>query len=421
MTTTCSTRPIRTQWCRAALCVALCMPLASPGQGGAEAGAGRIDRAGAGAEEAEAKADFVSTEAEADVASTEADVVSTEADANRELWANADPVFAFLMSSYNLAEARADEKRAGPQGELAQDMLRNWGQFFLRRVMWKGRLVIDVGCASGLLGEWALGSGHARHYVAVDITDRALETTRRRLARYREGRSGDFSVALAPPMELCELTRTCSSQTASASSILVSTKVIQHLPSIDAIKRFLHGIRRTRVEHVVIQVVESIDTHPPDSGLRVFRDECIGGLQDYANSDRQRTGHFCRVTALTVETEMAAVAGGASYVLEWSDREPLREATNLWMVFRRSDVRPDAYPANSTSLRRGTQLEAGKMVERVIVAVVAGAMVLLPMMRRRTPARSDEADTSGALALALDGLLGAWRRRLERRAVAVEA
>jgi hypothetical protein len=162
-------------------------------------------------------------------------------------------------------------------------MLANWQQRFLRRYEWRSRVVVDYGAASGLLGQWLLGpAGGARRYIAVDIAERALRAVEHRLgnAGYRAGVGApalhvrpnvfpavcvvvvleappcgtgaghvmpkhashapltDFG-AVKAPVELCDLGR----QSGTVADVLVSTKTLQHFPTVDSISSFLRNVR----------------------------------------------------------------------------------------------------------------------------------------------------------------------------------
>ena len=125
-------------------------------------------------------------------------------------WQGTNLAFAFLD-----AGTAADPKTAA--------MVQTWSDRFLRRYDWEDRVVVDYGAASGLLGEWLLQTGKARHYVAVDIADRAVQAARVRLQGlgYHDGHRGRFE-SLQAPLELCTLSASVVVPSASLLNILLS-------------------------------------------------------------------------------------------------------------------------------------------------------------------------------------------------------
>ena len=239
-------------------------------------------------------------------------------------WQGTNLAFAFLD-----AGTAADPKTAA--------MVQSWSDRFLRRYEWEGRVVVDYGAASGLLGEWLLQTGKARHYVAVDIADRAVQAARVRLQGlgYHDGHRGRFE-SLQAPLELCTLSATRQPRAhPPPADTLVSTKTLQHVASISMLTNFLRNVRHSGIEMVMLQLVEGEET------------SCYGSAQDYAmqsgdvSSVLARLGHWCRVSVEFVQRELAGgpqaslVGGGAgdglpSYVLEWTEREPFQiPAANL--------------------------------------------------------------------------------------------
>ena len=291
----------------------------------------------------------------ADVASLSAAALQSADDAACTFWEGTNPSFAFLDVG-----SLTDKRTAG--------MVRTWTYKFLGRYDWTDRSVIDYGAASGLLGEWLLLDGNARHYVAVDISERAVDAARQRLTRALKkdggGYRGKFE-AVQAPVELYTLsgTREAHAQPPPADT-LVSTKTLQHFASLEMLAGFLRNVRHSGIETVMLQLVEA------DEG----ESSCYGSVQEYAQQSGTdaiiaRLGHWCRVTVEWVQRELAGgpgaslLGGGsgdglASYVLEWQDREgftipaqnlkprgigeppPQGDFTNIYLGFRR--VRPKA-------------------------------------------------------------------------------
>lgn len=306
-----------------------------------------------------------------------AHALDTELSAVAKLWQEIDPSFAFLSN-------------VGSSEKMGKSLLQNWRNQFLDRVAWQNRVVIDVGAASGLLGEWVLRNGAAR-YVAIDVAPRALLASRQRLkaAGYREHRQ--FELAQAP-LRLRNLTAGISAET----SVLVSTKMIQHLPSVDAIESFLRDVRCAGAEHVVLQVVG------PAEGQE--SSECIGGLDEYSQAVLKRNGHFCRVTHDFVDGVMSgdltdrdmaegttpvdrSLSGPAcsrgGYTLEWVQREETGMSPNHWFVYRRADL-PSKYSAEPRRMSSEMESVAGLVPEGWVAVAVAGLCALLPRLRKRS-------------------------------------
>ena len=173
-----------------------------------------------------------------------------EVQAARSFWGSVNLGFAFLDQTDGVS------------------LLQNWQSQFLGRYEWQNRRVVDYGAASAVLGEWLLKEAGVRHYTAVDITARALEAARMRLSdgsRYVDR----FDTVLAP-VELCTLGSATRSAEGRGADILVSTKTLQHFPSIAAIGSFLRNVRHSGIEQVMLQVVTG-DTS-----------ECYGTVEDYA-------------------------------------------------------------------------------------------------------------------------------------------
>ncbi len=195
-------------------------------------------------------------------------------DVAREFWERTNPSFAFLDAG-GLADARTVA------------MMQSWHAKFLGRYDWTNRVVVDFGAATGLLGEWLLQKGGARHYVAIDIAGRAVTASRERLtmAGFREGGSGMFE-AVQAPVELCTLSATRDEhEHPPPADTLLSTKTLQHFASIQMLVGFLRNVRHSGIDTVMLQLVEGEET------------SCYGTAEDYArqsgpDSIISRLGHW---------------------------------------------------------------------------------------------------------------------------------
>ena len=192
----------------------------------------------------------------------------------REFWERTNPAFAFLDAG-SLSDARA------------VSMMRTWHTKFLDRYDWTDRVVVDFGAATGLLGEWLLQTGGARHYVATDIAERAVTAARKRLttAGFRDGDGGKFE-AIQAPVELCTLSATRDAQEhPPPADTLLSTKTLQHFASIKMLVEFLRNVRHSGIDTVMLQLVEGDET------------SCYGTADEYAtqsgpDSIISRLGHW---------------------------------------------------------------------------------------------------------------------------------
>ena len=207
------------------------------------------------------------------VASGTTDGVRDAENVAREFWEGANPSFAFLDAG-SLSDART------------VSMMRSW-HTFLGRYDWTDRVVIDFGAATGLLGEWLLQTGGARHYVAIDIAERAVKAARKRLtlAGYQDGRGRTFE-AVQAPVELCTLSATRGAQEhPPPADTLVSTRTLQHFASIQMLAAFLRNVRHSGIDAVMLQLVEGDES------------SCYGTVEDYArqtgpDSIISRLGHW---------------------------------------------------------------------------------------------------------------------------------
>lgn len=214
-----------------------------------------------------------SNAAAADGAATKYSVLDAEA-AARDFWEGTSVSFAFLDAG-NLHDA------------WTVSMMQSWHEKFLGRYDWTDRVVVDYGSATGLLGEWLLQTGGARHYVAVDIADRAVKAAQGRLKRagYHGRRRGKFE-ALQAPLELCTLSATRDAQEhPPPADTLVSTKTLQHFASVQMLTSFLRNIRHSGIDTVMLQLVEGDET------------SCYGTVDEYArqsgpDSVISRLGHW---------------------------------------------------------------------------------------------------------------------------------
>eukprot|EP01043_Picozoa_sp_COSAG02_P000684 COSAG02_NODE_13_length_57813_cov_14.298276_18_plen_432_part_00 len=211
--------------------------------------------------------------AEQDAGATTASLQEAE-DVAREFWERTNPAFAFLDAG-SLSDVRT------------VSMMRSWHANFLGRYDWANRVVVDFGAATGLLGEWLLQTGGARHYVATDIAERAVTAARERLtlAGFLEGAGGRFE-AVQAPVELCTLSATRDAQEhPPAADTLLSTKTLQHFASIQMLVGFLRNVRHSGIDTVMLQLVEGDET------------SCYGSTAEYArqsgpDSIIARLGHW---------------------------------------------------------------------------------------------------------------------------------
>lgn len=208
------------------------------------------------------------------VAGGTADDVRDAENVAREFWEGANPSFAFLDAG-SLSDART------------VSMMRSWHATFLGHYDWTDRVVVDFGAATGLLGEWLLQTGGARHYVAADIAERAVKAARERLtqAGYQDGRGGKFE-AVQAPVELCTLSATRDAQEhPPPADTLVSTRTLQHFASVQMLAAFLRNVRHSGIDTVMLQLVEGDEN------------SCYGTVEEYARqagpgSIISRLGHW---------------------------------------------------------------------------------------------------------------------------------
>eukprot|EP00747_Dinoflagellata_sp_TGD_P086276 gnl/TRDRNA2_/TRDRNA2_163223_c0_seq9.p1 gnl/TRDRNA2_/TRDRNA2_163223_c0~~gnl/TRDRNA2_/TRDRNA2_163223_c0_seq9.p1 ORF type:complete len:287 (+),score=26.55 gnl/TRDRNA2_/TRDRNA2_163223_c0_seq9:153-1013(+) len=115
---------------------------------------------------------------------------------------------------------------------------------FLPHFEWHGKKVLDYGIGGGYLGETLFEAHGISSYTGVDISDNAIEATRKTLAKW----TGKVDLRLSP-VQFSDI----------APDILVSQQVIQHFPSVDYFESFLENVDNSRARQLMLHFRKSAD------------------------------------------------------------------------------------------------------------------------------------------------------------------
>eukprot|EP00747_Dinoflagellata_sp_TGD_P086270 gnl/TRDRNA2_/TRDRNA2_163223_c0_seq2.p1 gnl/TRDRNA2_/TRDRNA2_163223_c0~~gnl/TRDRNA2_/TRDRNA2_163223_c0_seq2.p1 ORF type:complete len:362 (+),score=33.51 gnl/TRDRNA2_/TRDRNA2_163223_c0_seq2:97-1182(+) len=115
---------------------------------------------------------------------------------------------------------------------------------FLPHFQWQSKRVLDYGIGGGYLGEVLLNKYGISSYIGIDISEKALQATRKTLANWTD------KVELhLTPVHFSEV----------APDILVSQQVIQHFPSVDYFESFLENVDNSRARQLMLHFRKSAD------------------------------------------------------------------------------------------------------------------------------------------------------------------
>ena len=124
-------------------------------------------------------------------------------------------------------------------------LTKKWESYFIDKVVFKDKTVLDYGIGGGYLGKYLLDNKKIKYYYGVDISERSIQKTSQILKKYNQKKLLNTNIFYDDFKDKVD--------------IFISQACIQHFPTEKYLIEFLKQINSLKLDIVILQIAINMD------------------------------------------------------------------------------------------------------------------------------------------------------------------